>query len=132
VKIYSIGENAKEHWHWIRPFIVSAIQRNVDGYTAADALSAVLSGDSFFLVCEVDGDVVGVCKIDVQPDALHVHTLAGSNLRTWFAPMIIALEGIAKSIGKKHITSMSRPAIGQMLIDAGCTRHSWFMVRNLL
>ena len=131
MKIYSIGEDAKEHWPWIRPYIVRAIRRNVDGYTAADALRAVLSGDSFFLVCEADGEVLGVCKVDVQPEALHVHTLAGKDLKTWIKPLLESLDGISRGIGKSNIKSMSRPAIGKMLTQAGCRRHSWFMARTV-
>jgi hypothetical protein len=131
MKIYSIGEDAKEHWHWIRPYIVLATDKCVHGWPVAGHLAAVLRGDAFFLVCEIDGEVMGVCKIDICPKALHVNTLAGKDLKKWIQPIFEAVVEIASKLGKEHITSQSRPGIGKMLKAEGCKVQFWSMHRSV-
>ena len=131
MKIYSIGEDAKEHWVWIRPYIEQGLALSPEAYTPSDALSDVLSGSSLFLVCSEGDDVLSVSKVDIRPDVLHFHTMAGKDMKKWVKPLISAAEGIAKSLQLKYITSISRPGVGRILEQAGCKRHMWYMVREV-
>jgi hypothetical protein len=131
VRIYRIDKGAKEHWGWIRPYMVRAARFSEHKFPVAGHLQSVLSGNGFFLVCEDNDEVMGVCKVDITPKGLHVNALAGKNLKAWLQPIIDAVEVEAKALGKCSITSHSRPGIGKLLKAAGCKVQLWSMVRRV-
>ncbi len=131
MRITSIGEDAAEHWHWLRPYMVRALDKGSHGWPVAHQLESVLAGNGFFLVASEAEDVLGVCKVDITPKGLHVHALAGKDLKKWIKPMDKKIQDIARRLGKTSITSQSRPAIAKMLKADGCKVQFYNMVRTV-
>ena len=129
--IYTISDNAQAEWHWIKPYIERAIDRNVDGYDAERILRAVLRHEAVFLVIKKDAKVVMVSTIEILPESLNVHTMTGDDMKDWLHPFDNALESMAKAFGKKNITSLSRRGMAKIMQTGKWKPHSVMMWRKV-
>ena len=129
--IYTISDNAQAEWHWIKPYIERAIDRNVDGYDAERILRAVLRHEAVFLVIKKDAKVVMVSTIEILPESLNVHTMTGDDMNDWLHPFDNALESMAKAFGKKNITSLSRRGMAKIMQTGKWKPHSVMMWREV-
>jgi len=131
ISIVTIGEDVDEHWKWLESFVTDSIERNLDGYTADDALEQVQDGNSVFLIIRDDKGVQAVGKIDIQPNALHVHTLTGVNLKDWAGHLNDFLGNMAQGLGKQYITSIARPGWASVCHPLGWKTHSIVIAREI-
>ena len=129
--IYTISDDAQAEWHWIKPYIEKAIDRNVDGYDAERILRAVLRHEAVFLVIKKDDKVVMVSTIEILPESLNVHTMTGDDMNDWLHPFDNALESMAKAFGKKNITSLSRRGMAKIMQTGKWKPHSVMMWREV-
>ena len=131
ISIVTIGNDVDEHWKWLESFVTDSIERNLDGYTADDALKQVQDGNSVFLVIRDDTGVQAVGKIDIQPNAIHVHTLTGVNLKDWIGQFDDFLGNMADKLGKQYITSIARPGWAAAMRPLGWKTHSVVLAREI-
>ena len=115
MRIYSIGKDVMKHWDWLEPAIQRGLDKSVDGLSAEDVLQDIIEQRSIVLVCEIDGQVSGVCKVDLLPGTVHVHTMSGKGLSRWLPELVQALNLIAKSLGKPVVSATVRPGLSKVL-----------------
>jgi hypothetical protein len=113
---HTIGKDIDKQWYWIEPLLAQCLDRNPDGNGTDEALADIHSGRSFMLVFNSDaGDFECACLMDVHPGSLHVRTWTGAGMDRWLDEAIEIINSIARGLGKRNITSISRPGAARIL-----------------
>ena len=133
MNVYSIGADILQHWHWVEPRLKRAIKRSLRGdLTTGHYLVSILNGEAFIGVVEDAGEVQTIVLFVPSKDTLHMEAWEGKNMGQWVEPALAVVDGWAKGLGCKYITSKSRPGAAKILQKvAGYQVHDYYMKKEV-
>jgi len=124
-------DEVAQHWVWLKPWVEKATGREVDGKPVSDILCDAVSGNSLILVINEGNTVKCVSVLQLRPEAIHMQTLAGEGRKAWWGTYCDTVEKIARGLGKKYVTSLSRKGMLPSMEREQFRVHNYYMVKEL-
>ena len=129
MRMYTIGTDILDHWHWLEPMLKPAMDRDLNPvHTTGHWLADILAGRSFVLVVEDLEEPQMVVILMPGKTILHLEAWAGDGSRKYLPAALARVQEIARGFNARQITTRIRPGGMKLLQKLGGYKvHSYYM-----